>query len=557
MAETGFAVKAGGKTFFYPAGTTYGEIAENLPSPDGHPVVLVRAGGRVLELHKTLDRDCSLELITTGSELGLNTYRRSVILLLLEALHQTACGQGEKAVLHYSVSCGYYFTLTGPGKLDQKRLDQVKSRMGELVSRRLPIRKRSVNTADARKLFAAWGMPDKEKLFRYRRVSRVNLYRLEDYEDYFYGYMVWNTECLKYFDLCLYDEGFVLLLPEPEAPEEIPPFHPSRKVFRIQQESEKWGERLEIDGVGDLNECISRGENGRMMRVAEALQESRISEIASLIAKRPEIKFVLIAGPSSSGKTTFSRRLAVQLTARGLRPHTVSLDNYYLNRADSPRDENGNYDFECLEALDIPLFNRQMTSLMKGEQVELPRFNFHTKRREYRGDFLGLGPGDILILEGIHGLNDQLSFMLPAESKFKIYISALTQLNIDEHNRIPTTDGRLIRRIVRDYLTRSTSAAETIAMWPSVRRGEKQYIFPFQEQADAFFNSALVYEFAVLKLYAEPVLFQVPEESPEYQEARRLLKFLDYFLAMPSDQVPQNSILREFIGGSCFLGHAD
>lgn len=552
MGAVYFQVEVNGKKALYPEGTPYGVIVKDLAGEEGEPAVLVRAGGRIRELQKPLDRNCSLELITVGEPQGFDAYRRSVILLLLCALHRIGGERVKKAVLHYSVGSGFYFTVQGEQKPDPGFLEQVRACMQEMVSRDLPIRKRSVNTTDARKLFRASGMPDKEKLFRFRRVSRVNLYRLEEYEDYFYGYMVWKTGCLTCFDLLPYDEGFVLLLPEMENPREIPAFLPSEKVFRIQQESEKWGERMEIDGVGDLNECISRGEAGRMMLVAEALQESRIAEIASEIAGRPEIKFVMIAGPSSSGKTTFSRRLAVQLTARALKPHTISLDNYYKNREDSPRDENGNYDFECLEALDIALFNQQMKSLLEGETVELPQFNFHTGRREFRGDFLKLGPGDILVLEGIHGLNDQLSVMLPAESKFKIYISALTQLNIDEHNRIPTTDGRLIRRIVRDYLTRSTSARETIAMWPSVRRGEKKYIFPFQDQADALFNSALVYEFAVLKLYAEPVLFQVPEDVPEYAEARRLLKFLDYFLGMPSEPVPVNSILREFIGGSCF-----
>ena len=322
----------------------------------------------------------------------------------------------------------------------------------------------------------------------------------------------------------------------------------SKSSRRRKDGGSAWG----VNGVGDLNECISQGESGHLTLVAEALQESRVAEIAGEISGRPEVKFVLIAGPSSSGKTTFSRRLAVQLTARGMKPHTISLDNYYHNRENTPKDAEGNYDFECLEALDIPLFNRQMKALMEGERVELPRFNFQTKKREYRGDFLQLGKEDILVLEGIHGLNDRLSYMLPASSKYKIYISALTQLNIDEHNRISTTDGRLIRRIVRDYLTRNTSAQETIAMWPSVRRGETNYIFPFQEQADAVFNSALVYELAVLKLYAEPILFQVPEDAPEYTEAKRLLKFLDYFLGLPSETVPAHSILREFIGGSCF-----
>lgn len=551
MADTFCRVTVGEKTAFYPAGTPFGEIVKDFPSSDGWPVVLVTVDGRLRELHKTLKSDCVLELITTGDEIGHKTYKRSVTLLLLNAVRHVA-GPGEKVILHYSVGSGFYYTIKGNVKLEQAFLDSVKAYMKELVKRQLPIVKRNVNTVEARGVFAAAGMADKEKLLRYRRASRVNIYSLEDFEDYFYGFMVWHTGYLKYFDLCLYDEGFVLLLPEKERPDEIPPFIPSEKVFKIQQKSEKWGEKMGIDGVGDLNESISRGEIGQIMLVAEALQESRIAEIAEDISARPDIKFVMIAGPSSSGKTTFSKRLAIQLTARGLRPHTISLDNYYYNRVDSPRDENGNYDFECLEALDIALFNGQMKALLEGEKVELPRFNFHTGVREYRGDFLTLGKEDILVLEGIHGLNDQLSYMLPAESKYKIYISALTQLNIDEHNRIPTTDGRLLRRIVRDYLTRSTSAGETIAMWPSVRRGETRYIFPFQEQADAMFNSALIYELAVLKLYAEPLLFQVPENTPEYPEAKRLLKFLDYFIGFPSETVPQNSILREFIGGSCF-----
>lgn len=546
-------VTAGEKEGLYPAGTPFGEIVKDFPSPDGLPAVLVVEDGRLRELHKTVKHDCRLKLITTGDETGHKAYQRSAVLLLLAAVRRAAgFGREARVVLHYSVGSGFYCTLKGDVKLDQAFLDTVRAYMKEMAERHIPIRKRSVNTGEARRVFAEAGMKDKEKLFRYRRASRVNIYSLEDYEDYFYGFMLWHTGYLKYFDLRLYDEGFILLLPEKEQPDEIPAFAPSEKVFRIQQESEKWGERMGIDGVGDLNECISRGQIGQMMLVAEALQESRIAEIAADISARPEIKFVMIAGPSSSGKTTFSKRLAVQLSARGMRPRTVSLDNYYLNREDSPRDENGNYDFECLEALDIPLFSRQMKTLLEGGAVQLPTFNFHTGKREYRGEQLQMGREDILVLEGIHGLNDQLSGMLPAECKYKIYISALTQLNIDEHNRIPTTDGRLIRRIIRDYLTRSTSARETIAMWPSVRRGEERYIFPFQEQADVMFNSALIYELAVLKLYAEPLLFQVPEEAPEYPEAKRLLKFLDYFIGFPSETVPQNSILREFIGGGCF-----
>ena len=327
---------------------------------------------------------------------------------------------------------------------------------------------------------------------------------------------------------------------------------PSPKIFQVQKESEKWGEMLDVSVVGEINEKISRGKIEEMILISEALQEGKISKIAEQISQQRDVKFVMIAGPSSSGKTTFSHRLSIQLAAHGMKPHPIAVDNYFVNREDTPRDENGNYNFECLEAIDIELFNHDMNALLRGERVELPRFNFKLGKREYKGDFLQMKPNDILVIEGIHSLNDRMSYSLPKESKFKIYISALTQLNVDEHNRISTTDGRLIRRMVRDNRTRGTSARETIAMWPSVRRGEDENIFPYQEEADAMFNSALIYELAVLKLYAEPLLFQIQEDTPEYQEAKRLLKFLDYFVGVPSEAIPNNSILREFVGGSCF-----
>ena len=553
MERDFFRVTADGQTRTYPAGTPYGEIVKDFQKSYTWPIVLVMADGRLRELHKTLEKDCGLKFVTTGDAIGHKTYKRSMTLLLLKAVYHVAGHETiEHVTLHYSVGNGFYCTVKGSVKLDEDFLSRVKKYMLELAERKIPIVKKNISTHEARERFARYGMADKEKLFRYRRVSRVNIYSLEGFEDYFYGFMVWHTGYLKYFDLCLYEEGFVLMMPDRSSPMEVGPFRPSPKVFRVQQESEKWSERLGIDGVGDLNECISRGNIGHTVQVAEALQESRISKIAEMILERPNVKCVLIAGPSSSGKTTFSRRLSIQLAAHGLRPHPLSLDNYYVNRIDSPRDENGKYDFECLEALDIELFNRDMAALLEGNRIEMPRFNFNTGEREYRGDFLQLGPDDILVVEGIHGLNEKLTRLIPADRKFHIYISALTQLNVDEHNRIPTTDGRLIRRIVRDYRARSTSAQETIAMWQSVRRGEQKYIFPHQEKADVMFNSALIYELAVLKLYAEPLLFQIREDAPEYLEAKRLLKFLDYFVGMPSEAIPNNSILREFVGGSCF-----
>ena len=318
------------------------------------------------------------------------------------------------------------------------------------------------------------------------------------------------------------------------------------------KEADVWGRKLQVPNVGALNQCISSGGMNELILVQEALMEKKIGDIAEMIASRPDKKFVMIAGPSSSGKTTFSHRLSIQLRAKGLTPHPIAVDNYFVNRVDSPRDENGNYNYEALECLDIKLFNENMSDLLAGKRVQLPVYNFISGEREYRGDYLQLGPEDILVIEGIHCLNEKLSYSLPRENKFKIYISALTQLNIDEHNRIPTTDGRLIRRMVRDARTRGASAQDTIRMWPSVRRGEKENIFPYQEDADVMFNSALVYELSVLKQYAEPILFSVPRDSEEYVEAKRLLKFLDYFLGVSSEDIPRNSIVREFIGGSCF-----
>ena len=553
MGKKMFQVTLDDKVMEFPRGTSYGEILETMKPDSQSLAVLVMANGRLKELHKTLKENCRLSLVTTGDAIGQKTYRRSATLLLLKALYHVAGGERiRKVVLHYSVGEGYYYTIQGDVQITEEFLQKVKNYMQELVKKKVPIIKRSVKLNEAIRLFHQHGMYDKEKLFRYRRVSRVNLYSLAGFEDYYYGFMTWHTGYLKYFDLIPYDEGFVLLMPSLDKPEELPRFVPSPKIFRIQKESELWGEMLNVAGVGDLNDFTCQGGIQKMILIAEAWQEGRISSIAKEIIRRRDVKFVMIAGPSSSGKTTFSHRLSIQLAAHGMRPHPIPMDNYFVNREDTPLDEEGKKNYECLEAIDVELFNRDMTALLQGEEVELPRFDFVDGKRVYKGDFLRLDSDDILVIEGIHGLNDKLSYSLPRENKFKIYISALTQLNVDEHNRIPTTDGRLIRRMIRDMRTRGTSARETIARWPSVRRGEEENIFPYQEEADVMFNSALIYELAVLKLYVEPLLFQIRPEEPEYYEAKRLLKFLDYFVGVPSDDIPKNSILREFIGGSCF-----
>ena len=537
----------------YEAGTTYLEIAKEYQKEYSHDIVLVTVDGKLQELHKKVNRDCTLNFETTACDSGHKTYKRSMSLLLVKAIYDVAEHENvDKVRIHYSVSKGYYCTIEGNVVLDQQFLDQVEARMHQMVEADLPINKKSVNTDDAIATFSRYGMHDKEKLFAYRRVSKVNIYSINEFEDYYYGYMVPRTGYLKYFKLYLYDDGFVLQMPEQKEPEIVPPFEPQNKLFHVLKESTSWGDMQGIETVGALNDRITKGDVRETVLVQEALQEKKIAEIAATIAARPELKFILIAGPSSSGKTTFSHRLSVQLRACGLVPHPIAVDNYFVEREENPVDENGDFDFECLEAVDVELFNRQLGDLLAGKEVVLPRFNFVTGHKEYGPDVKKLGKNDVLVIEGIHCLNPKLTQSLPDENKFKIYISALTQLNIDEHNRIPSTDGRLLRRIVRDARTRGASVARTINMWPSVRKGEEKNIFPYQEEADVMFNSALIYELAVLKPYVEALLFGVDRKAPEYVEAKRLLKFLDYFVGIGSENVPTNSLLREFIGGGCF-----
>lgn len=553
MAEQMAVVESRGEKKKYPYGTSFYKIAKDYQHHYEQDILLVMVNGRLRELHRELEEDCQLTFLTAEDKIGFDAYRRSMILLLLKAIyHMGGHANIKKVCSHYSVSEGYYFTVDGKLKVDKEFLQHVKAYMLKRVEEDIPITKRNVSIADAKRLFRHYGMIDKEKLFKYRTVSTVNLYDLDEFEDYFYGYMVYSTGYLKYFDMHLYDEGFVLQFPTRSHPRVVPEFLPETKIFHVQKESLKWGKMLDISTVGDLNERIVNGEINELILIQEALQEKKMGEMAEQILNNPSKRLVMIAGPSSSGKTTFSHRLSIQLSAHGLKPHPIAVDDYFVDRDKTPVDAEGKHNFECLEAIDVKQFNQDMNALLAGERVELPHYNFKTGKREYKGNYKQLGENDILVLEGIHCLNDQLSHSLPRDSKFKIYISALTQLNIDEHNRIPTTDGRLLRRMIRDARTRGTSAKGTISMWPSVRRGEEKYIFPFQEEADVMFNSALIYELAALKLYAEPLLFSIDPDEPEFLEAKRLLKFLDYFVGMPSESIPHNSILREFVGGSCF-----
>ena len=553
MQEKTVQVKIEGKEKTYREGTRYLEAAQEFQKNKDSRIVLASVNGKLKELDRKMKDGDEIQFLTMKDKNGFMTYRRSMILLLLKAIYNVGGFElVDRVGIHYSVGSGFYVTMEGQNKAEPAFLEQVEQVMREIAEKKLPITKSSVSTDDAIELFRKLGMEDKEKLFHFRIASRVNIYDLAGFKDYFYGYMVPDTSYLKYFALIPYDEGFVLQLPKRAEPDLVPEFRADAKLFQVQKESLQWGEMMNIRTVGDLNERIVSEGVHDLMLVQEALQEKKISEIASMIAKQPEKKLIMIAGPSSSGKTTFSHRLSTQLAANGMKPHPIPMDNYFVEREDTPRDEDGNPDFECLEAIDIELFNRNMTDLLAGKAVEMPVFNFKTGKKEYKGNILQLGPDDVLVIEGIHGLDDRLSYTLPKESKFKIYISALTQLNIDEHNRIPTTDGRLLRRIVRDARTRGTLAKDTIAMWPSVRRGEEAHIFPYQEEADVMFNSALIYELAVLKVYAQPLLLGIKREEPEYQEAKRLLKFLDYFVSIPSENIPLNSLLREFVGGSCY-----
>ena len=536
----------------YSEDTLLKDVAEEVQKSFSHEILLATVDGKLQELHKKVKEGTRVEFLTAADKPGIQTYRRSVLLILLKAFYEVIGAEHiQKVSVEYAIANGLFIESAGSFEKTQELVDRIKAKMREYVAAEIPIMKRNVTTDEAIEIFRHHRMYEKERLFHYRRVSRVNLYSIGGFEDYYYGYMVPNTKYLKYFDLKLYQYGFVLLLPTMTAPREIPPFVPQDKLFATLAESSRWGRQADLATVGALNDTIACKGMAHLILIQEALQEKKIAEIAARIAQKKTAKFVMIAGPSSSGKTTFSHRLSIQLEALGLKPHPIEVDNYFVNRINSPRDAEGNYDYESLKCLDTEQFNRDMKALMAGETVELPCYNFKKGEREYKGDFLQLGKEDILVIEGIHCLNDALSYSLPRESRFKIYISALTQLNIDEHNRIPTTDGRLLRRMVRDARTRGASARDTIRMWPSVRRGEENNIFPYQEEADAMFNSALAYELAVLKQYAEPLLFGIPRDCEEYVEAKRLLKFLDYFIGVSSEDVPKNSIVREFIGGSC------
>ena len=537
----------------YEKGTTFEEIAKEYQKYYDDRIAAVTFNGKIRELMKTVKKDGVLSFITFKDNIGFKTMRRTGLMILIKSVIDVTGGSknGVSLKAEFTIGNGLYCTIRGIN-VTKELVKKISDRYAEILDAALPITKKVYPIDEAIEIFRKQGMDDKVRLLKYRRSSEINVYKLDGFYDYFYGYMLPNTSYIEKFKVQKYHNGILLTLPTRQNTKKLIVSEPREKLFKTMMLSSDWGSMMGIENVGDLNNMICSGRIGDMILVQEALQERRIGEIAMDIFKRLDVKFVMIAGPSSSGKTSFANRLSIQLRSNGMNPHPISLDNYFVNREDTPLNEDGSYNFECLEALDVEQFNEDMTRLLKGERVEMPEFNFVTGKREMNGDYLQLGKNDVLVIEGIHGLNEKMSYALPAESKYKIYISCLTTLSIDDHNRIATTDGRLLRRIVRDARTRGASAKKTISMWPSVRAGEEANIFPFQEEADAMFNSAQIYELAVIKQYAEPLLFSIEKDEPEYYEAKRLLKFLDYFVSVDNSMLPRNSICREFVGGSCF-----
>ncbi|MBO4396137.1 MAG: nucleoside kinase [Eubacterium sp.] len=537
-----------------PRGMTLRELAEQHESEYASTPIVAKVDGVVQEFYHTVREDTHIKLCGITDNDGIRVYERGVTMLVLKAIHEIIpADRLEDVAIEFTLYTGHFCRILGKVDLDQELLDLIREKMRSYVDADIQFQKRVIRTRDAKELFGFLNMESKVQLTKYRRNSRMTVYELGDYTDYYFGAMPYSTGVLQYFDLQLYMDGFVFIIPNKSEPTKVQHFNVSKKFFYTMQYTNDWIEMMGVSNVGELNDVIVRGEFTELMSTQEALHEKKIGDIAEDIVKHKS-RIVTIAGPSSSGKTTFSYRLSTQLKTLGVNPHPIGLDDYFVNREDTPRDEDGKYNYECIEAIDTAQFQEDMMGLLEGRSVRLPTYNFLTGMRQYDKPFMQIGEHDILVIEGIHGLNDKLTQSIPESEKYKIYISALTTLNLDAHNRIPTTDGRLIRRIIRDARTRGNTAQKTISMWDSVRKGEEENIFPFQGKANVIFNSALIYELAAMKLYADPVLFQVPSDSEEYSEAQRLLKFLDYFLPVDPHDVPLNSVLREFIGGGILLG---
>ena len=543
----------GGAQIRCAAGTPVGDLLPGQRSPDGLDYIGALVNNDAVSLSYPLEVDSDVTLLTRGNPHGFRIYHRSVCFLLAMAVKELF--PDARFAVQHSLGTGFFcsFEMNGNTGISDEQLLRIDRQMRAKVERNIPIERREIAFTEAVRRFEQEKQWDKYNLLRFRNPPKIATCWCEDFSDLAHGPLASSTGALTLFKLIPYPPGFVLQFPTEQNPKELPPFEPQPQLFQIFKEHKEWGRILGVSTVGRLNEIIASREISEFIKIAEAFHEKKIAQIADhIFTHRDQIKWALIAGPSSSGKTTFAKRLAVQLRVNGLRPVTISVDNYFVNREHTPLDEHGKPDFENIETVDLPLFNEHLMRLDKGEEVELPSFNFEKGCREYHGEKLHIEPDQIVLVEGIHGLNPRLTQSVPPAHKFRIYISALTQLNLDSNNRISTTDNRLVRRMVRDNNFRGNTALATLNMWPSVRRGEKTWIFPYQQEADIAFNSALDYELAVLKPFVEPLLVEIKPFHPQYAEARRLLAFLSSFLGIADQLVPPTSILREFIGHSSF-----
>ena len=520
----------------------------NLNMPYGP--ICAKVNNKVEGMHYRLYRNKTVEFLDMRSGSGLRNYTRTLFFVLCKAVHDLY--RSAKVVIDIPVSNGYYVDLKLDHAVTPADVDRIRRRMRQIVDARMPVRRHEVLTEEALAMFREKGDEAKAKLLAGSGALYTTYYQIDDYVDYFYGALLTNTSQLYLFGLEPYYDGLLLRIPSATDPGVLPEMTRQDKMFDIFKEHHAWQRILGLRTVGDFNEAVAGGHATDIINVSEALQEKKIASIADQIASRPEVKLVLLAGPSSSGKTTTCKRLSIQLLANGVRPLQISLDDYFVDRELTPKDEKGDYDYESIYALDLELINRQFQALFRGEEVQLPKYNFQTGRSEKGGRRLRMADNNVLVVEGIHALNPELTARIPESRKFRVYASALTTILLDDHNYIPTTDNRLLRRIIRDYKYRGVDARETIRRWPSVRAGENKWIFPYQENADAMFNSAMLYELAVIKTQAEPLLQLVPENCEEYSEAYRLLKFLRHFKPLPYKDLPPTSLLREFLGGSSF-----
>ena len=537
-------------TLSVPVGSTLNEIFELSGLQMNYGPINARVNNKVEGMHYRAYKDKTIEFLDIRSSSGLRTYTRSLFFVLCKAAHDLF--EPCRVAIDIPVSNGYYVDLQIGRPVTLDDVGRLRRRMQEIIDQKLRIHRFECSTEEAIKMFTEAGSMSKVKLLQSQGSIYTTYYDLDGYKDYFYGALLTNTSQIYLFGLEKYFDGLLLRLPSPEQPNELGEMTHQDKMFGIFKEHHQWQDIINLRTIGDLNDSIMQGHSSRLIQVSEALQEKKISQIADEISKRKGIRLVLIAGPSSSGKTTTCKRLSIQLAVCGIKPVEISLDDYFLDRELSPRDENGDYDFESIHSLNLPLLNQQFSALFRGEEVELPRYDFPTGKSVMSGRRLRLSENDILVVEGIHALNPELTSEIPDEQKFRVYASALTTVLLDNHNYIPTTDNRLLRRIIRDHKYRGVSAQETIRRWPSVRKGENKWIFPFQENADQMFNTAMLFELAVIKSQAEPLLEQVPENCVEYAEAYRLRKFLKYIRPIPETQIPPTSLLREFLGGSSF-----